>query len=148
MTPQEELELRERLRGLAAVDEGLAAPPALEARLVEAFRNRTRHRPSPRVGSWAVAAVAATLALASALVTSRPARVPAVVAEPEEASFVPLTYGDPLSDVDAFHVVRVAVDRSALASYGLASTGGDTGRVDAELLVGQDGLARGIRFVN
>lgn len=148
MTPQEELELREQLRALAATDESLEAPPAVEARLVEAFRTGSRRRPAPPVRTWAIAAAAAMLALASVLVTSRPGAVATPAAESDEASFVPLTYGDPLADVDAVHVVRVALDRSALASYGLATAGGDRGSVDAELLVGQDGLARGIRFVN
>lgn len=147
MTPQQELEIRERLRALAAVDDALEAPPALEARLVAAFRERGRRRPAPpRV--WAVAAAAAALALAGTFATSRPPAAVAPAAEAEEASFVPLTYGDPLADVDAVHVVRVALDRSSLASYGLPAAGGESGSVDAEILVGQDGLARGIRFVN
>jgi hypothetical protein len=146
MTAQEELEIRERLRTLAAADDALSAPPELETRLVEAFRNR-QSRP-PRARAWAVAAVAAGLALASALLTSRAPLAPAPAADLEDTAFVPLTYGDPLSDVDAVHVVRVALDRSTLASYGLPSAGGESGSVAAEILVGQDGLARGIRFVN
>jgi hypothetical protein len=73
-------------------------------------------------------------------------------------AFLPLVYGDvPAAGVQ---IVRLSVPRSALASFGLApresastqdtttaasSAPGDT--VVADILVGDDGLARAVRFV-
>ena len=152
MTLDEEAGISEGLRRLAEADLALEAPPALEARLLGALRER-RTKPRAPSRAWMFGALAASLALAATLV-SRPAMTPAELpasssnAVSESEAFVPLTYDDPLADVDAVHVVRVALDRAALASYGLPSSGAGAATVEAELLVGQDGLARGIRFVN
>jgi len=145
MSPREEAELLEQLRVLAAADETRSAPPGLEARLLAALR-APRHKLA-HARLWTLAAVAAGLALSTSIVSLR--RLPTVAAEPQTAEFMPLVYGDPLADVDAVHVVRVEVTRSALASYGLpVAAGAEASVVSADVLVGQDGLARAIRFVN
>ena len=62
--------------------------------------------------------------------------------------FITLTQAGPYTEAEESHLVRVELPRSALASFGLpvnAETAG--GRVKADVLVGQDGLARAIRFV-
>lgn len=145
MSPREEAELLEQLRVLAAADESRSAPAALEARLLAAFRApRPGHSPARL---WTLAAVAAGLALSTSILSVR--RSAPVASEPSVAAFTPLVYGDPLAGVDAVHVVRVEVTRSALAGYGLpVSAGAEASRVSADVLVGQDGLARAIRFVN
>ena len=63
-------------------------------------------------------------------------------------AFLPLMY----SAVPATraHLVRIEVPRTALASFGLGaidSVPGASGTVLADLLVGEDGLARAVRFV-
>src|SRR5207248_5086866 len=61
--------------------------------------------------------------------------------------FLPLTYGG-LSQMDGGQVVRVEVPRSALQSLGLPINVERAGeRVKADVLVGNDGVARAIRFV-
>lgn len=61
--------------------------------------------------------------------------------------FLPLTYGG-LSQMDGGQVVRVEVPRSALQSFGLPINVERAGeRVKADVLVGNDGVARAIRFV-
>jgi len=68
-------------------------------------------------------------------------------ARPQEVAteFIPLgQYQQP----EEGHIVRVELPRSALASFGLpvsAEAGG--GRVKADVLLGEDGTARAIRFV-
>ena len=61
--------------------------------------------------------------------------------------FFPLRY----SNVPARggYVVRMQVPRSALASFGVAPIAGDTGspHVLADVVIGDDGLARAVRFV-
>ncbi|MDQ3821544.1 MAG: hypothetical protein M3362_28225 [Acidobacteriota bacterium] len=61
--------------------------------------------------------------------------------------FLPLTYGG-LSQMDGGQVIRVEVPRSALQSFGLPMNAERAGeRVKADVLVGNDGVARAIRFV-
>jgi len=62
--------------------------------------------------------------------------------------FVPLQYGDLLADSDSFVIVRVRLDRSRLVDLGFgADVASDPDTVPADLLLGQDGIARAIRFV-
>lgn len=61
--------------------------------------------------------------------------------------FLPLTYGG-MSQMDGGQVIRVEVPRSALQSFGLPmNVERAGGRVKADILVGNDGVARAIRFV-
>ena len=76
-----------------------------------------------------------------------------VVAEDESAEeiatdFIPLMQGGRFMQGEGGRLVRVELPRSALASFGLpvnAERAG--GRVKADVLLGEDGLARAIRFV-
>ena len=82
---------------------------------------------------------------------TQPPRAPIAppVAE-AEGDFTPLLYGDPWADVDAVQVVRVEMPRSALAALGYVHAPPPSEAataVRADLLVGNDGIARGIRFV-
>jgi hypothetical protein len=61
--------------------------------------------------------------------------------------FFPLLYGDDMSSLEAGRVVRVRLPGTALASFGVpVSEERRTERVEAEVLLGEDGLARAIRF--
>ena len=54
----------------------------------------------------------------------------------------------PYTQAEEGHLVRVELPRSALASFGLPVNAEATGdRVKADVLMGQDGIARAIRFV-
>lgn len=76
--------------------------------------------------------------------TSRRARP----AEEVVTEFMPLGNADYSASVDAGQVVRVELPRSALASIGLpVSADRASERIKADVLVGEDGLARAIRFV-
>jgi hypothetical protein len=70
------------------------------------------------------------------------------VDEDEAGEFVPLEAGDALGDVESVQLVRVELSPSTLTALGW--TVGDEAvarRVSADLVVGQDGVARAIRFV-
>jgi hypothetical protein len=151
----EEARLTRALAELAAADESLQAPAALEARLRSGLRAlRAESVPAARAPRRLVlTGLAAALIVAAALVAlmRRPeARPPALerAARPD-SEFAPLVFGEPLDGADALHLTRVRVPRGALASFGWPEPPGeDDGRpVEAEVLIGQDGLARGIRFV-
>ncbi|MET0622344.1 MAG: hypothetical protein ABW250_05140 [Pyrinomonadaceae bacterium] len=62
--------------------------------------------------------------------------------------FIPLMQGAPYQPAEGAHLVRVELPRSALASFGLP-VGAESpgGRVKADVLLGDDGIARAIRFV-
>ena len=62
--------------------------------------------------------------------------------------FIPLMQGVPYPPAEEAHLVRVELPRAALASFGLP-VGADSagGRVKADVLLGEDGIARAIRFV-
>ena len=62
--------------------------------------------------------------------------------------FIPLIHGEAMTPSDGGQIVRVEMPRSALVSFGLPMNmerGG--GRVKADVVVGNDGFARAIRFV-
>lgn len=62
--------------------------------------------------------------------------------------FIPLMNGGRLTHGDAGHVMRVELPRSALASFGLpVNADRAEARVKADVLMGEDGIARAIRFV-
>ncbi len=147
------------LRLLAADMKDVSAPPRVEARLVRAYRKRYRRPVSaPSDMRW-WAAAAAVLLVATALWTGvRPpprqfAANPGVAATPaiveDDAAFIPLpnVAGSPQDDdVD---LVRVELPRSAITALGLpASDDNGAESVEAEVLVGPDGMARAVRFLN
>ena len=62
--------------------------------------------------------------------------------------FIPLMQGGQYAQAEEGHLVRVELPRSALASFGLpVNAEANGGRVKADVLMGQDGIARAIRFV-
>lgn len=73
---------------------------------------------------------------------------PVETAAVEDSDFVPVPYGEGLSADEPGLVVRVSLTRSALGSLGYPvdeMNGGDV--VQADLLVGEDGLPRAVRLV-
>jgi hypothetical protein len=62
--------------------------------------------------------------------------------------FYPLPYGSGLGLDEGWGLVRVQLPRASLASLGVPVSGGSANEMlTADVVVGQDGLARGIRFV-
>ena len=138
------------LTSLADADRGSEPAGSIEAVLAGRLRRR-RYRWLYR--NAAGLAVAAGLAIGVWLVPSRnllqvgPEAVDQdvleAIAELGTEDFVPtlLASEQPL---EAVRVVRVSLPGSALPSYGVSAAEGE---VTADLLVGQDGIARAIRVV-
>ena len=148
------------LRALAEDDARSGTSPDVQARLLGEVRSIGRaRRLRGYVSAFAVAAVL-VLAVAGLLwraATPPPAGEPAGTLVQNSrrevaTAFFPLLYsGIPFTDGQ---IVRMEVPRTALASFGLASpdadvlVGGSPSRsVLADVLVGEDGLARAVRFV-
>ena len=145
------------LAPLRAALKAMPAPAVDEAALRRAFRE---HRP-PQVGCaraaagtrtyWALAAAVASVAVGGVvglvLLTERHGGAPPVpmAATPPAAvaAFQPLGYSPQVVSGAAYSVVRVRIPLSSLA---LMPDAAPDGMIEADLLVGEDGLARGIRF--
>lgn len=75
-------------------------------------------------------------------------RAQAAAAQEVATEFIPLVPAGPYTQAEEGHLVRVELPRSALASFGLpVNAEAQGGRVKADVLMGQDGIARAIRFV-
>jgi len=149
-----EEELIAGLRAVAEDDERLGASSTVGMRLlaeVQAIADARRRR--RMFISLGAVAVLASAVLVPAWLTLRPdgrdtqGDDAPVVARELVTEFFPLTY----SNVPARggYVVRMRVPRSALASFGIAPISNDVppSGVLADVVVGDDGLARAVRFV-
>jgi hypothetical protein len=149
-------ELNAALRALAREDAKLSSSPDVEKRLLSELRAISRAR---RRRTWlGVSSVAAALLLGIALYVWRignrqPSDTAQSLSAPEAGiteiatEFLPLPYYH--VPMNTGSTVRIQVPATALVSFGLAPNDfreGD-GTVQADVLVGDDGLARAIRFV-
>jgi hypothetical protein len=149
-TPNTHDLLRDTLRAIAR-DESTARPsPAVEQRLRAVVRAHARAR---RRQAFMMAAAAASIAIVSMvwrLVPGRSTLSPAAItvrAPVPQPEFLPLPYSRVPTAGGA--VVRIAVPRAALASFGLdPGVPGASTVVIADVFVGDDGLARGVRFID
>ena len=155
--------LEQTLRALARDDAALVPPAQVEAGLrghVQALRQSSGQALRPGSGqdratssswrSWAAAAAAGVLfVLIWRLVPSQaPERLAPGESTPAfTAEFLPLPYAH--VPVARGHIVRMSVPRTALATFGLdPGRAGDTRTVLADVFVGEDGIARSVRFVD
>ena len=164
------------LRAFAARTASAEAPPRVEAALLRALRDpqsverggAATTSPSRAVELLLLAAAAAILAaivVAPPRAGSFPEPAPpratagsattvaggaaAAPAAGENADFVSLSYGEDLRELDSVQVVSVELPRTALAALGWpGADSAQTGSVKAEVIVGHDGVARAIRFVD
>ena len=172
------------LRALAEEDCGLEAPKHVEARLMQAFRQKQSRR-RWRIGlGWSLAAAAAIVVLLAGMRGRRPearqtqyappqfvatAPAPVEIVEPPAPApvrkarpverpanlqpreivteFFPLMDGAP--PFERGELLRVTVPMSTMRKVGLPVNENRLGdKVYADVLVGQEGLARAIRFVS
>lgn len=147
--------LTRALRAMAEDDEVLGASPGVEGRLLaeaQAIARVRRRRVYGAAGALAAALLVAIAVPAWRSATVRPAVDPASPVESsarstpgEEATdFFPLMYSN--VPIENGHTVRVELPQAALTSFGLEADDA-SGTVLADVLVGQDGLARAVRFV-
>jgi hypothetical protein len=149
-------EVRKAFGALREADANQGASPSVEARLlseVRAIRSR-------RFRTTAVFAMAAAVVLSTGAVLWRDGsngpvnrdtdKGEAVVASRREITtpFFPLIHRD--VSLAGGEVVRMELPRRALVSFGFATSdvsGSSSGTVLADVVVGEDGLARAIRFI-
>jgi hypothetical protein len=166
-----ERRLLEGLRGLGAEARHREAPARVERRLVDAFRFRSGGARNPfrwwMAGSWA-AALTVTAALAFFLIggrqpdrsqralSHRRAAQIAAVEQPAEmdalaelgADFIPLPNAQRIAPDEPVNLVRVELRRSAIVALGIADDGPSEEAVQADVVLGPDGTARAVRFLD
>jgi hypothetical protein len=148
----------------------VTAPARVETNLIEAFR-REMAPPIPRAQrvrwmpafSWAVAAAAAVIAMGVWIAPWRHAAVPvthhntpsavelASLADDgaDDDGFIPLPNAERVGPNDDVHVVQMELTRSAMLVVGLdVSPDRVSEPVQAEVVLGPDGLARAVRFMD
>jgi len=78
-----------------------------------------------------------------------PTPAPAPVARAVETPFIPVPYASPLLPTEQAEIVKVNLSAGALASFGMTVQGADPSmRLNAELVLGENGLARAVRIVH
>ncbi len=154
MNEQQQRTLIEGLNALSASTRHVSAGSHVEAAVLAEMSRITgpaRATPPPsrrNAGAWLAIAAALLIASASGIwLVQRPAS--GVETEMHAGGFLAIPAAAYLPPMESGAIVRVELPLSALPSYGIQIVPEmHNDSVDADLLVAQDGLARGIRIVN
>ena len=143
-------EIARALQRLARATAIPAGDATREAVLLRAFDEGRRAAPAAigRRGAWWLSLLAATAGLLVTVVV--PFRAPAVGALAPSArtgEFIPWPGAADLAPLESGELVRVDLPVSLLPSLGVAPPAGHVTAVTADVVIGQDGLARAVRFV-
>jgi hypothetical protein len=155
--------MNELLKALAENDQNLEAPAAVELRLRAAFKKRYRRRRWPyfalaagivlAIGVWPKSKTM-EIAVAAPTVPNLPVAraAPRKVVHHQQPKEVMTEFYSLMEDAPPFErgeLLHVTVTASAMRSVGLpVSEEHLDDLVQADVLVGEEGLARAIRFVN
>ena len=146
-------DLASALRRLAQSAEVPPLDPVRERALLEVFdaAQQEKRAPAARAGVWRPAAAAALLALAATMawvIVGRSGRPPAAPVVPPltTTEFVLWPGAAELPTFESGHLMRMEVPVSALPSLGLVPPATHAAVVQADVLVGQDGLPRAVRL--
>ena len=122
-----------------------ATPSAdVERNLVAAFRSRHTRRRIP----YGAIAASVVLFAASSLLVRTTAPTPVTAQTEVVTDFIAVAGTDPAEPVDSPILVRVKLPRNALVKFGLPMNPERSSEfVQADVVLGHDGLARAIRFV-
>ena len=156
-----DVNLARAMRALADMEASAETPPRVEAAVMAHWARRSRAKAGrARAGRFirGAATTAAGITLVGALMWSRGANESAVVPTPPptpDAAEENLTrfttvavVGEPLQAGEPLRVVRMRVARAVLGELGISSASradGNDDSVDIDVLVGEDGVARGVR---
>ena len=150
-TPRHQQEIDD---GLARLRQHTVVPPIdpeHEQALLAAFdahwaRPRSRSRRTARVWTAAAAAMTLTLGIGRIAVTQMP-RPETPDDTADFAGFVPWPGASALPPLESGELRRIELPRAALSALGLSAPLSAAHVVVAEIVIGQDGLARAVRLV-
>ena len=141
-----EEQVLEALRALAEADAAREAPADVEARLRARFRWRGRRR-ARWVAAASVLAAAAAIGTVVVLTHRTPRAEPAPQSREVVTDFFPLM--DPAPPLGRGQLLRVELPASAMQMVGLPVREERLADpVEADVLLGEEGLPRAIRFVS
>jgi hypothetical protein len=152
--PDDEPVLRRAARARAAVRAAARAPNAARQSVFAPARARVVRMRRPLVVAAAMAAVVAVVAVALRVERAdriEPAAAPSRAAESARSvpaaqgvspMFRPISFPRSLSSAESYSVVRVRLELATSAPGASAPNAA----IEADLLIGEDGLARAIRF--
>jgi hypothetical protein len=143
---KDERDLDAKLAALARADAGATAPPRVEAALAARLARVRRARRWPLVAG-AAAALGTALWLA---IPGKPPQLPQPVAQrpvaaPLGGGFLPIAAFAP--ELEEGRIVRMEVPAGLVVSFGWPLPAEDDRPRTAEVLFGEDGVARAIRFL-
>ena len=141
-----EAEVVHALRALRDAEAQIDTPPYIEAAVLAAWDAQTIRTVVPMSRRWrAAGAIAAGLVLAVSL-SLLGSRLAATLATTPSAGTV-LLVGEPILAGEPVRIVRMRLPTSTLTALGVRSAAGDLAEaVDVDVVVGEDGVARAIRF--
>ena len=143
MTPSER-KLNQLLRTVSETGPQ-EAPTHVEQTLRLAFRQRQSKRRNTR---WAAIAIAAGVSALAVVRFSPLVPAPPVASSQDTSEFTALSGADTATPLEHATIVRVQLPLSSFRDIGLAINEQNAAeRVQADVLLGQDGLARAVRFV-
>lgn len=145
-----EAEVVHALRALHDAEAQVETPPHVEAAVMAAWDADAARTSSAVSRPWlrTAAALAAGLVLAASLslLGSRLAATLATTA-PAASPGTVLLVGEPILAGEHVRIVRMRLPTSTLTALGVRSAAGDLAEaVDVDVIVGEDGVARAIRF--
>ena len=145
-----ERRLADMMAALRREESSAETPGRVEDAIMRAWNTADRPTAAPAslVGAtsrWP-AALAAGVLLAVALSRLGLELQQAGVTPPEVNATTLLLVGEPILEGEPVRVVRMRMPVSALLDLGVRSTTNLTGDVDVDLIVGEDGVARAVRF--
>jgi hypothetical protein len=145
MSEQQERALIAGLKALAATTRTASAGAGVEEAVLGEMRRRVK--PAPTSRAWLPVAAALILATSSGVwLAQRSGAGPRT--QIDLTGFMEVPGAADLPPMESGTIVRVALPVTALPSYGIQLVPDfDTYSVVADLLVAQDGMTRGIRFV-
>jgi len=142
--------LSELLRATSREDATLQAPPEIRANLLRELRATPRHARAPwAIGAWTAAAA---LAIWAVLTVGGPVGPPTTLASANEVygeqPFTPIPASRLWEPSAGGRIMRVNLPGDAPLLFGFpVSPGAPTRRVEADILLGNDGTAHAIRFL-
>jgi|GEM_PF-2157852 hypothetical protein len=133
------------LRALRDASTALSASPALEQKLRAVFEQRQQNNRPVR---WAAVAagVAVIIAISWGVLKPRPVEQEFGSADRVVQEFIRVPYREVIP-LEGGYVVRVEMPRSALVTFGVPTYGQGTEMVQADLVLGFDGVAHAVRVV-
>lgn len=147
----QERELEAAMAELRRERDAVAAPAGVQISVMAEFRARRNKRMIHDPRAWWTLAAAAVVAIAFLLMPARaPKREPLITESNGYATeFIPLRFGRAAEPNEMLQVIRIRLPARELTRLGVPLPP-DLARstVKADVLLGEDGVAKAIRFVN